>query len=60
MSIAPIECYVIQGEIPLPEVVVQRFSKTGGELCRGLFLLSTCYNIYAVQSMLILFKASQA
>ncbi len=40
MPIAPIECYIMQGEIPLPEIVVQRFAKTGGELCRGLFLLS--------------------
>ncbi|KIL69856.1 hypothetical protein M378DRAFT_195762 [Amanita muscaria Koide BX008] len=36
----PIECYIMQGETPLPEIVVQGFAKTGGELCRGLFLLS--------------------
>lgn len=30
----------MQGEYPLPEVVIERFSKTNGELCDNLFLLS--------------------
>jgi hypothetical protein len=38
---APIECYVMQGECPLPTVVVEQFAKTGGELCKNVFLMST-------------------
>lgn len=37
---APIECYIMQGEHPLPENVVEKFAKTGGELCKNVFLLS--------------------
>ncbi|KAJ3788223.1 CwfJ C-terminus 1-domain-containing protein-like protein [Lentinula aff. detonsa] len=37
---APIECYIMQGENPLPDVVIQKFSKTGGELCKNVFLMS--------------------
>ncbi|KAF9469231.1 CwfJ C-terminus 1-domain-containing protein-like protein [Collybia nuda] len=37
---APIECYIMQGENPLPEKVVEKFAKTGGELCKNVFLLS--------------------
>ncbi|KAF8077783.1 CwfJ C-terminus 1-domain-containing protein-like protein [Lyophyllum atratum] len=37
---APIDCYIMQGEHPLPEMVVERFAKNGGELCKKVFLLS--------------------
>ncbi|TFK42465.1 CwfJ C-terminus 1-domain-containing protein-like protein, partial [Crucibulum laeve] len=37
---APIECYIMQGEHPLPEKVVDKFAKTGGELCKNVFLMS--------------------
>ena len=37
---APIECYVMQGECPLPTAVVEKFAKTGGELCKNVFLMS--------------------
>ncbi|KAF9256836.1 hypothetical protein L218DRAFT_172786 [Marasmius fiardii PR-910] len=36
----PIECYIMQGENPLPDTVIQKFAKTGGELCKNVFLLS--------------------
>ena len=31
----------MQGECPLPTVVVEKFAKTGGELCKNVFLMST-------------------
>ncbi|KAJ3808664.1 CwfJ C-terminus 1-domain-containing protein-like protein [Lentinula aff. lateritia] len=37
---APIECYIMQGENPLPDAVIQKFAKTGGELCKDVFLMS--------------------
>lgn len=37
---APIECYIMQGENPLPEKVIEKFAKTGGELCKNVFLMS--------------------
>ncbi|KAF9013941.1 nuclear protein [Cyathus striatus] len=36
----PIECYIVQGEYPLPIKVVEKFAKTGGELCKNVFLMS--------------------
>lgn len=36
----PIECYVMQGEYPLPARVVEKFAKTGGELCKNVFMMS--------------------
>ena len=38
--IAPLKCYIMQGEYPLPEHVIEKFAKTGGELCKDVFLLS--------------------
>lgn len=38
---APIECYIMQGMCPLPTVIVEKFAKTGGELCKNVFLMST-------------------
>ena len=40
MHIAPIDCYVMQGEHPLPKRVVEKFAKTGGELGKNIFLMS--------------------
>ncbi|KAJ3834666.1 CwfJ C-terminus 1-domain-containing protein-like protein [Lentinula raphanica] len=37
---APIECYIMQGENPLPDPVIQKFAKTGGELAKNVFLIS--------------------
>ncbi|KIM49370.1 hypothetical protein M413DRAFT_106212 [Hebeloma cylindrosporum] len=37
---APIECYIMQGQYPLPSSVVEKFAKTGGELCKNVFLMS--------------------
>jgi hypothetical protein len=37
--LAPLECYVMQGEYALPPAVIEKFSKTGGELCKNVFLL---------------------
>ncbi|KAF7295541.1 Nuclear protein [Mycena indigotica] len=37
---APIECYIMQGDNPLSDDVIQRFAKTQGELCKNVFLLS--------------------
>ena len=37
---APIPCYVMQGEHPLPDKVIEQFSKASGELCNNVFLLS--------------------
>ncbi|KAF8965212.1 CwfJ C-terminus 1-domain-containing protein-like protein, partial [Flammula alnicola] len=37
---APIECYIMQGEYPLPSRVVEKFAKTGGELCKNVFMMS--------------------
>ncbi|KAJ6502119.1 hypothetical protein C8R45DRAFT_609871 [Mycena sanguinolenta] len=37
---APIECYVMQGNNPLSDAVIQKFAKTGGELCKNVFLMS--------------------
>ncbi|KAK7038075.1 nuclear protein [Favolaschia claudopus] len=37
---APIECYIMQGNSPLSDSVIQKFAKTGGELCKNVFLMS--------------------
>ena len=47
---APIECYVMQGECPLPTVVVEKFAKTGGELCKNVFLMSAFMTHYVSSS----------
>lgn len=36
---APVECYVMQGEHPLPPPVIEKFAKTGGALNKNVFLL---------------------
>lgn len=38
--LAPLPCYLMQGKHPMPEIVIERFSKTNGELCDNVFLLS--------------------
>ncbi|KAF9227729.1 hypothetical protein BS17DRAFT_764139 [Gyrodon lividus] len=37
---APLKCYIMQGENPLPESVIEKYAKTGGELCKDIFLLN--------------------
>jgi hypothetical protein len=39
MHIVAVECYIMQGKYPLPQQVIQKFAKTGGELCSNVFLL---------------------
>jgi len=36
---APLKCYIMQGDHPIPERIIEKFAKTGGELCRDVFLL---------------------
>lgn len=36
---APMECYIMQGEHPLPPPVIEKFAKTGGTLSTNVFLL---------------------
>lgn len=36
---APIECFIMQGEHPLPAPVIEKFAKTGGQLSKNVFLL---------------------
>jgi hypothetical protein len=36
----PLKCYIMQGENPLPDSVIEKYAKTSGELCKDVFLLS--------------------
>ncbi|KAI0784379.1 CwfJ C-terminus 1-domain-containing protein-like protein [Abortiporus biennis] len=36
---APVECYIMQGEYPLPPPVIEKFAKTSGQLAKSVFLL---------------------
>ncbi|KIM60650.1 hypothetical protein SCLCIDRAFT_123747 [Scleroderma citrinum Foug A] len=36
----PVKCYIMQGASPLPEPVIEKYAKTGGELCKDVFLLN--------------------
>lgn len=38
-TVAPVECYIMQGEHPLPAPVIEKFAKTGGALSKNVFLL---------------------
>ncbi|KAI0053904.1 nuclear protein [Auriscalpium vulgare] len=38
--IAPLPCYIMQGEVAIPQPVIDKFANTGGELCQNVFLLS--------------------
>ena len=40
VGLVPLECYLMQGDHPLPEAVIDKFRATGGELCKNVFLLS--------------------
>ena len=40
----------MQGECPLPTIVVEKFAKTGGELCKNVFLMSTFMKNYISSS----------
>ena len=35
----PVECYIMQGEHPLPGPVIEKFAKTGSALTKGVNLL---------------------
>ena len=37
--IAPLDCYIMQGEHALPGPVIEKFAKTGGQLSKNVFLL---------------------
>ncbi|KAI0310186.1 nuclear protein [Amylostereum chailletii] len=37
---APLPCYIMQGEHPLPQAIVDKYAKTSGEICTNVFLLS--------------------
>ncbi|KAG6877730.1 hypothetical protein C0993_004547 [Termitomyces sp. T159_Od127] len=50
---APIDCYIMQGDYPLPEKVVEKFAKDGGELGKGVFLLSKSGIITTVHGLRI-------
>ncbi|GBE81690.1 hypothetical protein SCP_0400610 [Sparassis crispa] len=36
---APVDCYIMQGEHPLPALVIEKFAKTGSTLAKNVFLL---------------------
>ena len=40
MDPVPMTCYVMQGDHPIPQAVIQKFAESGSELCPNLFLLS--------------------
>ncbi|KAH7889530.1 CwfJ C-terminus 1-domain-containing protein-like protein, partial [Phlebopus sp. FC_14] len=33
-------CYIMQGDTPLPDSVIEKYARTGGELCNNVFLLN--------------------
>ncbi|KAG8217677.1 CwfJ C-terminus 1-domain-containing protein-like protein, partial [Butyriboletus roseoflavus] len=33
-------CYIMQGQNPLPESVIEQYARTGGQLCKDVFLLN--------------------
>ncbi|KAF8447777.1 CwfJ C-terminus 1-domain-containing protein-like protein [Boletus edulis BED1] len=37
---APLRCYIMQGHNPLPESVIEQYARTGGQLCKDVFLLN--------------------
>ena len=39
---APLTCYVMQGEHPLPYPVIEKFASGQGEIAKDVFLLSAC------------------
>lgn len=39
VNLVAVECYIMQGRYPLPQKVIQKFAKTGGELCKNVFLM---------------------
>ncbi len=42
VRVAPVECFIMQGEHPLPPPVIEKFAKTGGQLSKNIFLLRKC------------------
>ena len=39
----PIQVYIMQGEHPLPQAVIDKVKESGGQLCNNIFLLSALY-----------------
>ena len=56
----PVDCYIMQGEHPLPGPVIEKFAKTGSTLAKGVNLLRTsdlttdlapqCWGLICVQT----------
>lgn len=58
---APLEFYIMQGEHPLPSNVIEKFAKTGGELCKNVFLMSVsayCFSPLVLQFDVLLIGKS--
>lgn len=43
---APLECFIMQGEHSLPQPVIEKFAKTGGQLANNVFLLRESHLIF--------------
>ena len=43
--IAPLDCFIMQGEHPLPQPVIEKFAKTGGQLSKNVYLLRQSLNV---------------
>ncbi|TDL24935.1 hypothetical protein BD410DRAFT_801670 [Rickenella mellea] len=39
---APMPCYIMQGDQPLPQKVIERFATSGSEICKNVFLMKRC------------------
>lgn len=50
---APLKCYIMQGNHPLPEDVIEKYADTGGELCKDVFLLNKSALVTTVQGLRI-------
>ena len=42
-DVVPVECYIMQGDHPLPNPVIEKFAKTGSALAKGVNLLRMSY-----------------
>ncbi|EIN07103.1 hypothetical protein PUNSTDRAFT_104608 [Punctularia strigosozonata HHB-11173 SS5] len=49
----PMECYVMQGGYALPTPVIEKYAKTGGELCKNVFLLAKSAMVTTPQGLKI-------
>ena len=57
-NLVSIECYIMQGKYPLPRQVIQRFSETGGELCKNVFLLGKLQCERLTSNLFIWFRSA--